>query len=65
MPPMNEGAILYMPTTLPGISIAQAKRVLQATDLILRQFPEVDQVLGKAGAPRPPPIRRRSPCSRP
>ena len=49
MPPMNEGAILYMPTSLPGISIAQAKRVLQATDLILRQFPEVDQVLGKAG----------------
>jgi copper/silver efflux system protein len=49
MPPMNEGAILYMPTTLPGISIAQAKRVLQATDLILKQFPEVDQVLGKAG----------------
>ena len=49
MPPMNEGAILYMPTTLPGISIAQAKRVLQSTDLILKQFPEVDQVLGKAG----------------
>ncbi len=49
MPPMNEGAILYMPTSLPGISIAQAKRVLQATDLILKQFPEVDQVLGKAG----------------
>jgi len=49
MPPMNEGAILYMPTTLPGISIAQAKRVLQSTDFILKQFPEVDQVLGKAG----------------
>jgi Cu(I)/Ag(I) efflux system membrane protein CusA/SilA len=49
MPPMNEGAILYMPTSLPGISIAQARRVLQATDLILKQFPEVDQVLGKAG----------------
>jgi Cu(I)/Ag(I) efflux system membrane protein CusA/SilA len=49
MPPMNEGAILYMPTTLPGISIAQARRVLQGTDLILKQFPEVDQVLGKAG----------------
>ena len=49
MPPMNEGAILYMPTALPGISIAQAKRVLQSTDLILKQFPEVDQVLGKAG----------------
>ncbi|HKD74795.1 MAG TPA: efflux RND transporter permease subunit, partial [Ktedonobacterales bacterium] len=42
-------AILYMPTTLPGISIAQAKRVLQSTDMILKQFPEVDQVLGKAG----------------
>ncbi len=49
MPPMDEGAILYMPTTMPGISIAQAQRVLQATDLILKQFPEVDLVLGKAG----------------
>lgn len=49
MPPMDEGAILYMPTTMPGISIAQARRVLQTTDLILKEFPEVDQVLGKAG----------------
>jgi Cu(I)/Ag(I) efflux system membrane protein CusA/SilA len=49
MPPMDEGAILYMPTAMPGISIAQAKRVLQATDLVLKEFPEVDQVLGKAG----------------
>jgi len=49
MPPMDEGAILYMPTSMPGISIAQAHRVLQATDLIVKQFPEVDQVLGKAG----------------
>jgi Cu(I)/Ag(I) efflux system membrane protein CusA/SilA len=49
MPPMDEGAILYMPTTMPGISIAEARRVLQATDLILKEFPEVDQVLGKAG----------------
>ncbi len=49
MPPMDEGAILYMPTSLPGISISQAKRVLQSTDLILKQFPEVDRVLGKAG----------------
>lgn len=49
MPPMDEGAILYMPTTLPGISIAQAQRVLQSTDLVLKQFPEVDQVMGKAG----------------
>ena len=49
MPPMDEGAILYMPTSMPGISIAEAHRVLQATDLILKQFPEVDRVLGKAG----------------
>jgi Cu(I)/Ag(I) efflux system membrane protein CusA/SilA len=49
MPPMDEGAILYMPTAMPGISIAQAQRVLKATDLLLKQFPEVDQVLGKAG----------------
>jgi Cu(I)/Ag(I) efflux system membrane protein CusA/SilA len=49
MPPMDEGAILYMPTAMPGISIAQAKHVLQATDLVLKEFPEVDQVLGKAG----------------
>ena len=49
MPPMDEGSILYMPTAMPGISIAQAKRVLQSTDLILKEFPEVDQVLGKAG----------------
>jgi Cu(I)/Ag(I) efflux system membrane protein CusA/SilA len=49
MPPMDEGTILYMPTSMPGISIAQAHRVLQGTDLILKQFPEVDRVLGKAG----------------
>jgi Cu(I)/Ag(I) efflux system membrane protein CusA/SilA len=49
MPSMDEGAILYMPTAMPGISIAQAMRVLQATDLVLKEFPEVDQVLGKAG----------------
>ena len=49
MPPMDEGAILYMPTSAPGISIAQARQVLQTTDLVLKQFPEVDRVLGKAG----------------
>jgi Cu(I)/Ag(I) efflux system membrane protein CusA/SilA len=49
MPPMDEGTVLYMPTTMPGISIAQSLRLLQATDLVLKQFPEVDQVLGKAG----------------
>jgi copper/silver efflux system protein len=49
MPPMDEGAILYMPSTMPGISIGEAQRLLQVTDRIIRQFPEVDRVLGKAG----------------
>jgi len=49
MPPLDEGAILYMPSTMPGISIAEARRLLQNTDRILSQFPEVDRVLGKAG----------------
>ena len=49
MPPLEEGSILYMPTTMPGISITEAQRLLQTTDRIIRQFPEVDRVLGKAG----------------
>jgi Cu(I)/Ag(I) efflux system membrane protein CusA/SilA len=49
MPPLNEGSILYMPTTLPGISVTQAQSLLQTQDRILRQFPEVDRVFGKAG----------------
>ena len=49
MPPLDEGAILYMPSAMPGISITQAKALLQSTDRILGRFPEVDHVLGKAG----------------
>jgi Cu(I)/Ag(I) efflux system membrane protein CusA/SilA len=49
MPPLDEGALLYMPSTLPGISIGEAQRLLQVSDRILKQFPEVDRVLGKAG----------------
>ena len=49
MPPLDEGAILYMPTTLPGVSIRQAEQLLQVSDHVIRQFPEVDRVLGKAG----------------
>jgi Cu(I)/Ag(I) efflux system membrane protein CusA/SilA len=49
MPPLDEGSILYMPTTTPGISITEAQKILQVTDRIFRQFPEVDRVLGKAG----------------
>ena len=49
MPPLDEDAILYMPSTMPGISISQAQSLLQTTDRILTRFPEVEQVLGKAG----------------
>ncbi len=49
MPPLDEGDILYMPTTFPGISITKAKELLQQTDKILTQFPEVHHVFGKVG----------------
>ena len=49
MPPLNEGSVLYMPTTMPGISIAQASKMLQIQDKILKSFPEVASVFGKAG----------------
>ncbi|MEJ2205754.1 MAG: CusA/CzcA family heavy metal efflux RND transporter [Gemmatimonadota bacterium] len=49
MPPLNEGTILYMPTTLPGISIAKASETLRVQDSILASFPEVQSVFGKAG----------------
>lgn len=49
MPPLDEGDILYMPTTFPGISITKAKELLQQTDKILSTFPEVHHVFGKVG----------------
>ncbi len=49
MPPLDEGALFYMPTTMPGISISEAQKLLQVTDRVMKQFPEVDRVLGKAG----------------
>jgi len=49
MPPLDEGTLFYMPTTMPGISIGEAQRLLQATDRAITRFPEVDRVLGKAG----------------
>ena len=49
MPPLDEGTLLYMPSTLPGISVAQAQQLMQVQDRIIRRFPEVDTVLGKAG----------------
>jgi Cu(I)/Ag(I) efflux system membrane protein CusA/SilA len=49
MPPLNEGTLLYMPTTLPGISVARASAALQRQDSILAAIPEVETVFGKAG----------------
>jgi Cu(I)/Ag(I) efflux system membrane protein CusA/SilA len=49
MPPLDEGDILYMPTTFPGVSITKAKELLQQTDKILGTFPEVRSVFGKVG----------------
>jgi Cu(I)/Ag(I) efflux system membrane protein CusA/SilA len=49
MPPLNEGVVLYMPTTLPGISITEAQRLMEIQDRVLKSFPEVESVYGKAG----------------
>ncbi|QNN25360.1 efflux RND transporter permease subunit [Planctomycetales bacterium ZRK34] len=49
MPPLEEGDLLYMPTTDPGISMTKARELLQQTDDLIMQFPEVDTVLGKVG----------------
>jgi Cu(I)/Ag(I) efflux system membrane protein CusA/SilA len=49
MPPLYEGTMLYMPTTLPGISVGEAHKLLQAQDRVIKGFPEVERVFGKAG----------------
>jgi len=49
MPPLDEGVLLYMPTTLPGISVTEAQKLLQVQDQVLKSFPEVERVFGKAG----------------
>jgi len=49
MPPLYEGDLLYMPTTLPGISITKARELLQQTDKIIKSFPEIESVFGKIG----------------
>jgi len=54
MPPLNEGDLLYMPTTFPNISIEEAKRYLQVQDRLIRGFPEVEAVFGKAGRSETP-----------
>jgi Cu(I)/Ag(I) efflux system membrane protein CusA/SilA len=52
MPPLNEGTLLFMPTSVPGISITEAKRILQKQDAALMTFPEVAHVYGKVGRAR-------------
>jgi copper/silver efflux system protein len=49
MPNMNEGTLMFMPTTLPGLSVTKAGELLQTQDKIIRSFPEVESVFGKAG----------------
>ncbi len=49
MPPLDEGSILFMPVTLPDVSNAEVKRILQVQDKIIKSVPEVENVLGKAG----------------
>ena len=49
MPPLDEGSLLLMPVTLPDVSNSEAKRILQVQDKIIKSFPEVENVLGKAG----------------
>ncbi len=52
MPPLDEGSLMYMPNSIPGVSIAQQRRLLQKQDSILMTFPEVESVWGKAGRVR-------------
>ncbi|MBC8132048.1 MAG: efflux RND transporter permease subunit, partial [Deltaproteobacteria bacterium] len=54
MPPLEEGSILFMPISVPGISIEEAKELLQKQDAALRRFPEVTSVFGKAGRAETP-----------
>lgn len=49
MPPLDEGDLLYMPTALPGLAVGKAAEILQQTDRIIKTFPEVKRVFGKAG----------------
>jgi copper/silver efflux system protein len=49
MPTLNEGTLFYMPTSLPGMSVTKAAELVQVQDRIIKSFPEVESVLGKAG----------------
>jgi len=60
MPPLNEGTMLYMPTTLPGLSVAQAQDLLVRQDRLLRVSPKSSASSARRGVPTRPPTRRRS-----
>jgi Cu(I)/Ag(I) efflux system membrane protein CusA/SilA len=64
MPTLNEGTLFYMPTTLPGMSVTKAAELLQTQNKIIKSFPEVASVFGKAGRRKPRPTRHRWKCSR-
>ena len=64
MPALDEGTTLDMPITVPRASVTEAADDLKARDALLRGFPEVESVIGKAGRPIRPPIRRRSTWSK-
>ncbi len=49
MPPLDEGTLLFMPSTLPGLSVAESQKSLQVQGRIIKSFPEVESVFGKAG----------------
>jgi Cu(I)/Ag(I) efflux system membrane protein CusA/SilA len=49
MPTLNEGSIFYMPTSLPGMSVTKAAELVQVQNKIIKSFPEVESVIGKAG----------------
>ena len=65
MPNLNEGTLFYMPTTLPGLSITKAAELLQTQDRIIKSFPEVASVYGKAGRAATATDPRRPRCSKP
>jgi Cu(I)/Ag(I) efflux system membrane protein CusA/SilA len=65
MPSLNEGTLLYMPTTLPGISVTKAAELLQTQDRIIRSFQGSHRYTARPAGPPPRQIRRRPRCSRP
>ena len=65
MPPLDEGSLFYMPTTMPGISVTEAQKLLQVTDRIIKLSRKWTRSWARPGGPKPPPTRRPSPCWKP